>query len=36
VVAQFAVRLFIVFQRVACGHRVAKGRCPNAKAMGIT
>jgi hypothetical protein len=36
VAALFAVRLFIVFPRVACGHCAAKGRCPNAKAMGIS
>jgi hypothetical protein len=35
IAALFAVRLFVVFPRVACGHCVAKGRCPNAKAMGI-
>ena len=33
--ALFGVRLFVVFPRVACGHCAAKGRCPNAKAMGI-
>ena len=35
VAALFAVRLFVVFPRVACGHCATKGRCPNAKAMGI-
>jgi hypothetical protein len=35
IVALFALRLFVVFPHVACGHCVAKGRCPNAKAMGI-
>jgi len=35
VAALFALRLFVVFPRVACGHCAAKGRCPNAKAMGI-
>ncbi len=32
----FAVRLFVVFPRVACGHCAAKAHCPNAKAMGIS
>ena len=35
VAALLAVRLFVVFPRVACGVCAAKGRCPNAKAMGI-
>jgi hypothetical protein len=30
-----AFRFFVVFQRTACPHCAAKGRCPNAKAMGI-
>jgi hypothetical protein len=30
-----AFRYFILFKRVACPHCAAKGRCPNAKAMGI-
>jgi hypothetical protein len=34
--AIFALRLFVVFPYVACGHCAAKGRCPNAKAMGIS
>ena len=36
VAALFAARLFVVFPRVACGVCAAKGRCPNAKAMGIS
>jgi hypothetical protein len=36
VVALFALRLFVVFPRVACGVCAAKGRCPNAKAMGFS
>jgi len=36
VVALFALRLFVVFPRVACGVCVAKGRCPNAQAMGLS
>lgn len=35
VAALLALRLFVVFPRVACGVCVAKGHCPNAKAMGI-
>ena len=31
-----AFRILVVFQRKACPHCAAKGRCPNAKAMGIT
>ena len=29
-------RFFVVFKRVACVHCMAKGRCPNAKAMGLS
>ena len=36
VAALLALRLFIVFPYVACGHCIAKGRCPNAKAMGLS
>ncbi len=35
VAALLAYRILVVFRRVACPHCVAKGRCPNAKAMGI-
>ena len=35
VAALLALRLFVVFPRVACGVCAAKGRCPNTKAMGI-
>ena len=30
-----AFRFFVVFKRTACPHCAAKGRCPNAQAMGI-
>lgn len=30
-----AFRYVVVFRRTACPHCAAKGRCPNAKAMGI-
>jgi len=30
-----AFRVVVVFKRTACPHCAAKGRCPNAKAMGI-
>jgi hypothetical protein len=30
-----AFRYFILFKRIACPHCAARGRCPNAKAMGI-
>ncbi len=30
-----AFRILVVFRRTACPHCAAKGRCPNAKAMGI-
>ena len=30
-----AFRFFVVFKRSACPHCAAKGRCPNAQAMGI-
>lgn len=36
VAALFALRLFVVFPRLACGVCAAKGRCPNARAMGIS
>lgn len=29
-------RFFVVFKRVACVHCMAKKRCPNAKAMGLS
>jgi hypothetical protein len=29
------LRMFVIFPRVACGHCVERGRCPNAQAMGI-
>ena len=35
VVGLLAFRVFFVFRRTACPHCAAKGRCPNAKAMGI-
>ena len=35
VAALLAFRILVVFQRTACPHCAAKGRCPNAKAMGI-
>jgi hypothetical protein len=35
VAALLALRIFVVFRRTACPHCAAKGRCPNAKAMGI-
>jgi hypothetical protein len=36
VLALLAFRIFVVFPKVACGHCAAKGRCPNAKAMGLS
>ena len=36
VAALLAFRYFVVFKRTACPHCAAKGRCPNAKAMGIS
>ena len=36
VAALLALRLFVVFPRFACGVCAAKGRCPNAKAMGLS
>jgi hypothetical protein len=35
VAALLAFRILVVFKRTACPHCAAKGRCPNAKAMGI-
>ena len=35
VAALLAFRIFVIFRRTACPHCAAKGRCPNAKAMGI-
>lgn len=35
VAALLSFRILVVFKRVACPHCAAKGRCPNAKAMGI-
>jgi hypothetical protein len=35
VAALLAFRILVVFRRTACPHCAAKGRCPNAKAMGI-
>ena len=35
VAALLAFRIVVVFQRTACPHCAAKGRCPNARAMGI-
>ena len=35
VAALLAFRIFVVFKRTACPHCAAKGRCPNARAMGI-
>jgi hypothetical protein len=35
VAALLAFRFFVVFKRTACPHCAAKGRCPNAQAMGI-
>lgn len=29
-------RFFVVFKKVACAHCMAKKRCPNAKAMGLS
>ena len=36
VAALLAFRVLVVFRRTACPHCAAKGRCPNARAMGIT
>ena len=33
--ALLAFRVLVVFRRTACPHCAAKGRCPNARAMGI-
>jgi len=35
VAALLAFRIVVVFRRTACPHCAARGRCPNAKAMGI-
>jgi hypothetical protein len=35
VVVLLAIRVVVVFRRLACPHCAAKGRCPNAKAMGL-
>ena len=35
VAALLAFRIVVIFKRAACPHCAAKGRCPNAKAMGI-
>jgi hypothetical protein len=35
VAALLALRMFVIFPRVACGHCAEKKRCPNAQAMGI-
>jgi hypothetical protein len=35
VAALLAYRILVVFRRTACPHCAAKGRCPNAKSMGI-
>jgi len=35
VAALLAFRILVVFKRRACPHCAAKGRCPNARAMGI-
>ena len=35
VVGLLAFRILVIFRRTACPHCAAKGRCPNAKAMGI-
>ena len=35
VASLLAFRVVVVFMRTACPHCAAKGRCPNAKAMGI-
>jgi hypothetical protein len=35
VAALLAFRIVVVFKRTACPHCAAKGRCPNARAMGI-
>jgi hypothetical protein len=35
VAALLAFRILVVFKRTACPHCAAKGRCPNARAMGI-
>jgi hypothetical protein len=36
VAALFALRLFVAFPRVACGHCLAKGPCPDDEAMGLS
>jgi hypothetical protein len=35
VAALLALRMFVIFPHVACGHCVERRRCPNAQAMGI-
>jgi hypothetical protein len=35
VAALLALRMCVIFPRVACGHCLEKRRCPNAQAMGI-
>jgi hypothetical protein len=35
VAALLALRMFVIFPRVACGHCAEKKRCPNARAMGV-
>jgi hypothetical protein len=35
VAALLALRMFVIFPRVASGHCLEKRRCPNAQAMGI-
>jgi hypothetical protein len=35
VASLLAFRYFVVFRKMACPHCAAKGRCPNARAMGI-
>ena len=35
VASLLAFRILVVFRRTACPHCAAKGRCPNARAMGI-
>ena len=36
VLALMLFRFFVVFKRVACVRCMAKGRCPNARAMGLS
>jgi hypothetical protein len=35
IVAMLAIRFFIIFPRVACGHCRARSICPNARSMGL-